>query len=478
LALRSADLQVRSGEIHGLLGENGAGKSTLIKILAGLYEADGGEIAFGSASTDVPRDGTGTRLAFIHQEPVAFPDLSVAENIAFLTGYPTTAQFVRWHRVTARARRILESMGVDIDVRAKMATLPIAGRTMVAIAAALANEATTVVLDEPTASLSAHEVKSLFAVLRELRSRGIAILLVTHRIDEVMAMCDRVTVLRDGLTVGRERIADITERKLVELIVGEDIASHSSWAQPTGAVDATEADRLLSVSGLRAEGLPGPITFSLRPGEILGFTGSLEAGHHTLGEVLVGLRRAVDGTLELHGERYAPTGPRGALARGVRYLPPDRNVLGLAPHLSLQENLFMNGAERAGRFFVGGRAERLAAQAELARFDVRPPNPRAEASTLSGGNAQKLLLTRCFLGEPRLVVLTEPTAGVDIGARVAIYDLLRHQAEGGVGVIVISSDFPEIHELCDRCIVLRSGRVAAELDGQAASVPAITRAAL
>jgi ribose transport system ATP-binding protein len=473
VALRSANLELRGGEIHGLLGENGAGKSTLIRILAGLYEPDGGEVIIGGAAAGV---GPGPGLAFIHQEPVAFPDLSVAENIALLTGYPLRWRFVRWAKVRSHARTVLGRLGIDVDVRREMAALPVATRTMVAIAAALANDATTVILDEPTASLSAHEVQSLFAVLRELRQRGIALLLVTHRIDEVMEMCDRVTVLRDGVTVGRRRIGAITAKELVALIVGEEVVLEA----PAGAGAAPETEPVLEVIGAAAEGLPGPITFSLRRGEILGFTGSIEAGHHAVGELVFGLRPAVAGKLRLGNTPYTPSDPRGALAHGIRYVAPDRNVQGLAAHLSLQENLFMNGTRDRGsaRLLVGTRRERREAVEALKRFDVRPPNPRAEVSTLSGGNAQKLMLARCFLGNPKLVVLTEPTAGVDIGARASIYDILRRQAQRAVGVIVISSDFEEIHDVCDRCFVLHRGRIVQELAREAATVAAITSAAL
>jgi ribose transport system ATP-binding protein len=421
--------------------------------------------------------GTGSGLAFIHQEPIAFPDFTVAENIAMLTGYPLTWRFIRWGKVNAHARNVLRRLGIDVDVRREMAALPVATRTMVAIAAALANDSTTVILDEPTASLSADEVASLFGVLRELRQRGIAMLLVTHRIDEVMAMCDRVTVLRDGVTVGRRRVAEITARELVALIVGEDIVL---GAAPSGGGEGPESEPLLDVSAAVAEGLPGPITFSLHRGEILGFTGSIEAGHHAVGELVFGLRHPVAGTLRLDDTPYQPPDARGALAQGIRYVAPDRNVQGLAPHLSLQENLFMNGTRARGatRVLVNTRRERRDAVAALRRFDVRPPDPRAEVSTLSGGNAQKLLLARCFLGDPKLVVLTEPTAGVDIGARAAIYEILRAQAQRGVGVIVISSDFEEIHDVCDRCFVLHRGRIVRELLREAATVAAITSAAL
>jgi ribose transport system ATP-binding protein len=421
--------------------------------------------------------GPGSGLAFIHQEPVAFPDLNVAENIALLTGYRVTRRFIRWGKVNAHARSVLGRLGIDVDVRRKMAALPVATRTMVAIAAALANDSTTIVLDEPTASLSAYEVESLFGVLRELRQRGIAMLLVTHRIDEVMEMCDRVTVLRDGVTVGRRRVSEITSRELVALIVGEDVVLD---AAPADGAEAPNAEPLLEVRGAVAEGLPGPITFSLHRGEIVGFTGSIEAGHHAIGELVFGLRQPVAGTLRLDATPYAPPTARDALAQGIRYVAPDRNVQGLAPHLSLQENLFMNGTRARGatRLFVNTRRERRDAVTALRRFDVRPPNPRAEVATLSGGNAQKLLLARCFLGDPRLVVLTEPTAGVDIGARAAIYDILRGQAQRGVGVIVISSDFEEIHDVCDRCFVLHRGRIVRELRREAATVAAITSAAL
>lgn len=471
VALRRGDLEVRPGEVHALLGENGAGKSTLIKILAGVHTADEGTIEISS------NDGRPARMAFIHQDPAVFPGMSVAENMALLTTYPVTGPLVRWRRVRERAAAILDSLDLKhIDPAAAVDSLPVAARTMIAIAAASANDATLLVLDEPTASLSAHEVDLLFGVIQRLRSRGIAVLLVTHRLDEVIRICDRVTVLRDGVTVGVAAVAKTSEHDLVRMITGHDVTPRPQSVLQPGA-------HRLEVRNLAAPGLIGPITLALGEGEILGLTGTLEAGHHVIGEVLYGLLPRVRGECTLMGRAYDVRNPGEAIARGVRYLPPDRHQLGLAPHLSIRENLFMNAMPTTGRTrrlgpYVGTAGERRDVQAILRKFDVRPARPDIEVSTLSGGNAQKVLLARCFHDEANLVILTEPTAGVDIGARSSIYSVIRAEAARGRSVLVISSDFAEVKELCDRCLVVRHGRIVAEYRVGEMSVSAITGAAL
>lgn len=468
IALRDAYLEVRAGEIHGLLGENGAGKSTLIKIVAGLYPPDAGEVVVDIGDTEdggVP--GADGGVAFIHQDPVAFPDLSVAENIAVLTQYPVRWGRIDWDEVFNRARHALDRVDFAVDVRTEVAALPIAARTLVGIAAALENDANVLILDEPTAGLAAHEVRTLFRLLRELRSRGIAVLLVTHRIDEVMTVCDRVTVLRDGTTIRTADVKSLSEPELVHLIVGYETSPASV------SLNAAMGSERLRIAGLVGEGLPGPVTLALRRGEVLGLTGTLEGGHHAIGELLCGLRTISKVDCWVDGSRFSPRTPREVLAAGIRYLPADRNRMGFANQMSLKENLFLNP-----RGSVGRQRERRAASEILRRFDVRPPDPDAQVSTLSGGNAQKLILGRCFAGDPRVVILTEPTAGVDVGARSSIYDIIRAEAAAGVGVVVISSDFPEVPAVCDRCLVLRRGRVVRELAGDQMTVNQVASAAL
>ena len=449
VAFRDANLEVIGGEIHALLGENGAGKSTLIKILAGAYHADSGSVSIRDEDdTLAERSPHHLPIAFIHQDPVVFPDFSVAESIASLTSYPVTRGLIRWRDVRRRAHAVLARVNLEVDIKAPISSLPLATRTMVSIAAALANDATLLILDEPTASLAAPEVRTLFALLAELRNRGIAILLVTHRIDEVFEICDRVTVLRDGSTVRTELVSQLTEPQLVRLIVGTDASPEPIAVRPV----RTRAERLRA-EGLVGEGVPGPVSFTLREGEILGLTGTLESGHHRVGAILYGLVELSSGGCQLDGISYVPRSPRKALARGIRYLPADRNELGLAPNLDLRENLFLNPRGRvrplapSSWVTVGTDREGRAATGMLERFDVRPPQPRAELATLSGGNAQKLLLARSFVGTPILVILTEPSAGVDIGARSSIYEIIRKESAAGLA----SSLSPRTSPRSKRC---------------------------
>ena len=334
--IADGEISVRTGEIHGLLGENGAGKSTLIKVLAGAQRADGGTIGlFGEPipahyDPDVAR---GLGLAFIHQDLGLVPDLSVAENIALVVGYARRGFAIDWRAVDERARQVLAALEVDIDPGAIVASLPLAGRATVAIARALAADAKLLVLDEPTASLAAGEVAALFDVLRALRSRGLAIVFVSHRMDEVLSICDRVTVLRDGRTVGAAEISDVDERSLLRMIVGRDLVADDSQ-QVTPA-----ADRRLSCVDIRGS-VVGPLSLAVHTGEIVGVSGLSDSGHLEVGELLFGLSQLRSGTIALDGAPYRPTGPRDAIARGLAYVPPDRVAGGLAAHLSVQENLF------------------------------------------------------------------------------------------------------------------------------------------
>ena len=470
LALRDVSLAVRAGEIHALLGENGAGKSTLIKCLAGTPPPDAGTIAVeGHQLPDQHGaiEATAAGLAFIHQESTLVESLSVEENIAIVEGYPRRFGLIDWLAVRRRAIEALDLLGVAIDPRAKVAELPLASRTMVALARALALSAKLLVLDEPTASLGPSDVARLFAALRRISSQGGAVIFVSHRLDEVYDLCDHITVLRDGANVGSARPRELSRREMVAMICGHEVR----FAGKNLPQRSTEP--LLHAEALEGE-LLAPIDFTVGAGEIVGFTGLSDAGHYELGEMLFGLAPLVGGQLWLQGRRYTPRSPVAALTASVAYLPRDRNLDGLAREMTLTENLFLNPAREspamAGSIWLLKEREDRAAAALLRRFAVRPPLPDARISTLSGGNAQKVLLARWLSTGARLLIINDVSVGVDVGAREEIYAAIRLASASGAAVMIVTSDFEEIENLCSRALVFSRGLLRAEFEGDQLTV--------
>ena len=471
VALAEADFEVLAGEIHGLLGENGAGKSTLVKIAAGVEIPDAGTaelfgevLPTGFGPEAVARRG----CAFIHQQHGLVGALTIAENVALTAGFPTRRGSIDRSELRARARSALARMGVDLDVDTEVSDLPIALRAQVAIARAVATNARLLVLDEPTASLHAGAVRDLFAILRRLRSEGVAIVLITHRIDEVMGICDRVSVIRDGRTVATRDIDGLTETELVTLIVGREVAPVAVDAHAAAATD------VLSVRHLTGGGF-GPLSLSVREGEMVAVTGLADSGHHTFGRMLFGLEPTTGGSMALGGREFRPSDPVDAMAAGIAYVPADRVEEGAATELTLRENVFMNPDKPSLRR-IRGRAERGQARTLLDRFDVRPPEPEAELSTLSGGNAQKVVIAKWLRTRPRLLVLVEPTGAVDVGARAEIYTKIRAVLREGTSVLLISSDFEEIAQVADRVAVLHRGRLIESISRRDLTEDAISSA--
>jgi ribose transport system ATP-binding protein len=475
VALADGNLQVRHSEIHALVGENGAGKSTMIRCIGGTPPPDSGTIVVDGAAFPERHnaaDAASAGISFIHQDAALVDDLSVAENIALQAGYRQRLRLIDWRSVHRSARQALDRMGVKLDTRSLVAELPPATRMIVAIARALARSPRVLVLDEPTANLSARDVETLFGILRSLREGGAGIVYVSHRLDEVEEICDRITVLRDGNTVGTVRTDRVSKREVVEMICGHDVKLRRS------APAALAAGAVLDVHGLEGPFLE-PISFSVARGEIVGFTGMSDAGHYVLGELLFGVAPRTGGGAELSGAPYRPEKPADAIERGVAYIPPDRNTRGLAKELSLLENLFMNpdsaptSVKRVTQLMRGG-PEHREATALLRRFRVVPPAPDERVSALSGGNAQKVLVARWLRRSPTLLVVSDLTVGVDVGARAEIYGHMREIAAQGSAVIVITSDFEEIEALCTRAFVLQRGRVIGTLEGEDVTVENIT----
>jgi ribose transport system ATP-binding protein len=467
---------VRRSEIHALVGENGAGKSTLIRCIGGTPPPDSGEIAVDGVpfpERHTAADAAAAGIGFIHQDAALVDDLSVAENIALMAGYRQRLRLIDWRSVRRSARDALDRMGVELDTGSLVAELPPATRMIVAIARALARSPRVLVLDEPTANLSARDVETLFGILRSLRAGGAGIVYVSHRLDEVEEICDRITVLRDGDTVGTVRTDEVSKRELVEMICGHDVDLRRSGGPP-----ARPGEAALEVRALEGPFLE-PISFHAARGEIVGFTGMSDAGHYVLGELLFGVAPRTGGEAELAGAPYSPTKPADAIERGVAYIPPDRNMRGLARELTLLENLFMNPdsaptSVRRVTQLMRHRAERREAGSLLRRFRVTPPAPDERVSALSGGNAQKVLVARWLRRTPTLLVVSDLTVGVDVGARAEIYAQIREIAAQGTAVLVITSDFEEIEALCARAFVLQRGRLIGALEGEDVTVENIT----
>jgi ribose transport system ATP-binding protein len=470
VALRDGTMSIRAGEIHALLGENGAGKSTLIKVLGGVYAADGGTITVDGldVSQMTPDRAKGLGLAFIHQNPPVFPDLDVIDNVGLLLGFGRRAVIPR-RRLRERAREALARVDLDVDPHGLVRSLTLAQRTKLALATALAGSSRLLFLDEPTASLTTTEAEDLFRLLRRLRDEGEGVVLVTHRLDEVLEHCERFTVLRDGTTVAVGSVSEVDRAEIVRAIVGRELAQRE---RPTGATVRDEL--VLTVTDLRSETV-GPVSLAVARGEVVALTGGLEAGHLEVARALYGLIPIDRGSLRLEGEPYTPRRPADALDASIGFVPGER-ALGLADRLTVRENLFLNPSSQ--RWWLSPRRERMAARGLIEIHDIRPPDPSRPVSTLSGGNAQKVLLARTQRAKPRMLVLNEPTLGIDVGTRAQLYAQIHAACEAGVSTLLVSSDFEEVAAVAHRALVMRGGQVVRSLEGPEITVGAITTAAI
>jgi ABC-type sugar transport system ATPase subunit len=459
-ALLGASLVAYPGEVHALVGENGSGKSTLLKILSGQLEADAGELAVAGRvgafrnAAEAMRSGVAT----VSQEMTLAPDLSVAENIFLGHRMPRRAGMIDWGGTRRAATGALERLGLHLVPTVPVRRLRPDQAQMVEIARALSIDARVLVLDEPTSSLTDDEVEALMSAVRRLRDAGVAIVFVSHRLNEVFALADRITILRDGRTVGTGRAGEFDRTRLIGLMVGSALEDVVPAEQPPSDGDAVLRTRGLSLAG-SFEG----VDLEVSRGEIVGLAGLVGAGRTELLESLFGLRRPT-GTVEIGGRAVAYRGPRDAIRDGVALVPADRKRQGLVLGRSVRENLLMAAGAAVFRLRWPRMARELrAVVATMERLRIRASSPQAAVATLSGGNQQKIVLGKWFETEPRLLMLDEPTRGVDVGAKAEIYRLLSDVRGRGVGVLVSSSEIPELLTLCDRIVVMFRGRVAASL---------------
>jgi len=463
-ALRRVTLTIEASEIHALMGENGAGKSTLIKILAGVVAPDAADIRIDGKPVDIgsPKEAHRLGFRFIHQEFNVVPALSVAENIFMGRRYPLRGGvLVNWRTLNATAREALEKLGIThIDPRQKMARLSPGDQMLVRISSAFLSEpdapARLYVMDEPTAALTRDESERLFRVLRQIRADGGSVLYVSHRLDEVMALCDRATVMRDGATIDTGRMADITHDDLVALMIGRKAGE----AYPAPGTAPTSA-LALEVRGLAAGRLQ-PTSFELKRGEILGIAGLSGAGQRELVRALFGDLPLRGGSALLDGKPYRPFSPAAAWKAGVAYVPRERRSEGLMLSRPIFENITLAQLKRQslGGSFLTPRAEQRFATSLGADVRLRSTGPRQLAGQLSGGNQQKVVFAKALSGNPKLLLLDEPTRGVDVGAKFDIYTIIRDMTQKGMAVILVSSDLPELIGMCDRIAVMRDGAIA------------------
>lgn len=469
-ALDGVSLHVDRGEIVALLGENGAGKSTLIKILAGVHTLDIGSIWF--AGHDATLGVRRLPIAFIHQDLGLIEWMTVAENICLSLGYPRFLGLVDWSKARARAARALDQLGADIDPDARVQSLSRTEKSLVAISRALAADAELVVLDEPTASLPADEVVRLFACLRRLKARGVAMIYVSHRLDEVFEIADRMVVLRDGRLVGDRIVAETTPEQAILLIVGREPSQ--IFRRP---VEGHGSLRLV-LDGLRI-GDVGPIDAKIRAGEVVGLVGLRGAGQELVGRALFGLAPPTAGRILLDGASVTPRTPREAMAAGIELIWGDRTAGSIVPILSVRENMFLNplAAGKGAFSYISPRSEIVAATQMGQRVGLRPNDPTMPIEALSGGNQQKVVVGRWLHLCGKIYVFEDPTAGVDVGAKAEIYRLFNVALQGGAAILIVSTDFEEIANVCHRALVFDRGRVVAELAAAQLSVNALLAAA-
>jgi ribose transport system ATP-binding protein len=474
VALDGVDLSLRAGEVHALLGENGAGKSTLMKILSGAYRKDSGEIVMNGVVVDIqgPRDALARGIRVIYQELNLVPHLSVAENI-FLGAAPTTwPGVIDWRRLYDRAARLLADLGLDLSPATSVHRLSLAQRQMVEIAKALATQASVLVMDEPTSALTSREVDQLFALVERLTARGVAVVYITHRLDEVYRIGQRVTVLRDGRHVATRLLADVSVTELVRLMANRDVGEHFP------KIRRAPGEELLRVEGLGRSGALFEVSFSLRAGEVLGIGGLLGAGRSELARVLAGADHHDSGRILINGTAVTLRTPADAISHRIGLLPEDRKAQGFVGGFTMARNIALPYGRQLTRLgFLPAGCEASLAAPLVQELRVKGTATQ-EVRLLSGGNQQKVVLAKWLAGDARIFIFDEPTRGVDVGAKVEIYNLMNRLTAKGAGIIMISSELPELLGMSDRILVMQRGRIQAELAANEATQERVLSAAL
>ena len=474
VALDGVDLTLRAGEVHMLLGENGAGKSTLMKILGGAYRNDAGEIRLRGQAIEInsPRAALSLGIRVIAQELNLVPHLSVAENV-FLGAAPTRLPgVIDWRRLRTETTALLADLGMDLDAATPVHQLSLAQRQMVEIAKALRGDAPILVMDEPTSALTSREVDNLFRLIARLVERGVAVVYITHRLDEVYRIGHRVTVLRDGRLVKTALLSEVTVGELVRFMANRDLGDHFPKRRQAPGRE------LLTVDGLGRRGALHDISFKLHAGEVIGIAGLLGAGRSELARVLAGADRRDAGSIARDGRAIQLRTPADAIRNGIGLLPEDRKAEGLVAELTVARNLALPHGRRLARGgFLPRRCEEKLAEPLVSELRVKAM-PTQQVRLLSGGNQQKVVLGKWLAGDARVLIFDEPTRGVDVAAKVEIYNLMNRLTARGAGIIMVSSELPELLGMSDRILVMHRGRIQAEIDAAEATEERVLRAAL
>jgi rhamnose transport system ATP-binding protein len=466
-ALTDARFEMRAGEVHALLGENGAGKSTMIKIISGVHKPDTGEVridgqrvVFGN-----PRDAQAKGVATIYQELSLYPDLTVAENIFMGHAPRGFLGTVDWGAMRKRAREILQSLNItDLDVDEKIGTLTIGKRQRVEIAKALSLDARILIMDEPTAALTEADVQRLFGIVRLLRERGVGIIYISHRLEEVFTLADRVTVLRDGQYVGTKLVSEVSSEQLISMMVGRTIENLFP------KLPANIGAPVLEVRNLSRKPLCKNVSMTLRAGEIVGLAGLVGSGRSEFAQTVFGFTPAQSGEILLDGKRVNIRNPGDAMKQGIAYVPEDRGTQGLIRQMRLRENVsltVLRSVSNGG--FIDDKKEHQLADSAIGSLHIRAFSSEQVVNKLSGGNQQKVVVAKWLAAKPKVLIMDEPTRGVDVGAKAEIHRLISELAQQGIAVLMISSELPEVLGMSDRIVVMREGQVAAEFSREDAS---------
>ncbi|MGK9147883.1 sugar ABC transporter ATP-binding protein [Plantibacter flavus] len=474
VALADGTIQIEAGEIHALVGENGAGKSTLVKILAGLYTPDAGDFALDGRTVAFRNvaDSKAAGISVIYQEPTLFPDLTVAENIFIGRQPKNSLGLISTGAMRKAARALFDRLGVQIDPDRVAEGLSIADQQIIEIAKAISLDAKVLIMDEPTAALSGVEVDRLFQVARSLRDAGAGIMFISHRFEEVFALCDRITVMRDGRYIATHVTSETTVDAIVRQMVGRDIATLFPKE------DAEIGDAVLTVDGLSRAGVFSDISFTVRSGEIVALAGLVGAGRTEVARAVFGIDPYDTGRVTIGGAAVKAGDPQAAIDAGMGFVPEDRRKQGLVMDLSVARNATLTLRHKLATFgLISGRKERAAAEEWSTRLQVKTGSQEYPVSTLSGGNQQKVVLAKWLATEPRFLIVDEPTRGIDVGTKSEVHRLISELAGRGIAILMISSELPEVLGMADRVLVMHEGRITAELSREDATPETVMHAA-
>lgn len=466
-ALDSVDLEVARGEVHALVGENGAGKSTLMKILAGAQSMDSGEIFLNGQQVHItsPQKAMDLGISIIYQEFNLIPYLNAAENI-FLGREPRAMLpgFINFAKMYSEAQKVIDQLGVRLNVRTPVNQLSVAQQQMVEIAKATSRNAVIIAMDEPSATLTEHELENLFALIRSLKRQGVSIIYISHRLEEIFDIADRVTVLRDGHLVGTKPVSETNRDEIIRMMVGRELGEKIPKQPAEIKLPA------LTVSHLTRKGVLEDISFTVHQGEILGIAGLVGAGRTEVARAIFGADRIDSGEIRLNGRAVEIRSPRDAIRLGIGLVPEDRKALGLILAMVVRENISLANLDSLTRFgFIRRREERLVATSFIKDLMIKTPSTEQQVQNLSGGNQQKVVLAKWLFTKSKVLIFDEPTRGIDVGSKVEIYQLMNRLAASGVAIIMISSELPEILGMSDRILVMHEGRIAGELSREEAT---------